>query len=173
MSSFLEEFDAHVAERAAMEGEYGTAPKPLDASQAGRVIDELKADGQNEKLQELLDHRVPPGVDEAAYGKATWLSALATGKESYISISCVYSVELLGTMQGGYNVATMVDLLKDPEAEIAEMAAKQLSGALSESSSYTRTTLKESVPGSQELSLLFLGCEANGPYGHIKKVFLI
>jgi aconitate hydratase 2/2-methylisocitrate dehydratase len=130
MSSFLEEYDAHVSERAAMAGGYGIAPKPLDASQAGRVIDELKADGKNEKLQELLVHRVPPGVDEAAYVKATWLSALATGKESHPSISRVYAVELLGTMQGGYNVATMVDLLKDPEPDIADMAAKQLSRTL-------------------------------------------
>jgi GMP synthase-like glutamine amidotransferase len=49
---------------------------------------------------------------------------------------------------------------------------------LPESSSYTPTILKESVPGTeppQELSLLFLGCEANqpyGPYGHTARLFL-
>eukprot|EP00980_Cylindrotheca_fusiformis_P028293 scaffold22589_cov138-Cylindrotheca_fusiformis.AAC.56 len=130
MSSFLEEYDAHVAERAAMAGGVGVAPKPLDASQASRVIEELKKDGENDRLLELIVNRVPPGVDEAAYVKATWLSALAMGTESHPSISRIRAVELLGTMQGGYNVLTLVDLLKDPEAEIADAAAKQLSKTL-------------------------------------------
>ncbi|CAJ1922200.1 unnamed protein product [Cylindrotheca closterium] len=130
MSAFLAEYDAHVAERAAMAGGIGIAPKPLDASQTSSVIEELKADSGNERLLELLVHRIPPGVDEAAYVKATWLSALAMGKESHPSISRVYAVELLGTMQGGYNVGTLVSLLKDPETEIAESAAKQLSKTL-------------------------------------------
>jgi len=73
-----------------------------------------------------LIHRVPPGVDDAAYVKATWLSALATGKETNQSISRARAVELLGTMQGGYNVATLVELLNDPDSEIADLAADQL-----------------------------------------------
>ena len=130
MSSFLDEYDAHVAERAAMADGIGIAPKPLDASQTNQVIDELKASGGNDKLLELLVHRIPPGVDEAAYVKATWLSALATGKESHPSISREYAVELLGTMQGGYNVGTLVDLLKDSDAGIADKAADQLASTL-------------------------------------------
>ncbi|KAL3940670.1 MAG: hypothetical protein SGBAC_004835 [Bacillariaceae sp.] len=130
MSAFLTEYDSHVAERAAMAGGIGIAPKPLDASQTSTVIEELKQDSGNERLLELLVNRIPPGVDETAYVKATWLSALATGKESHPAISRVYAVELLGTMQGGYNVGTLVDLLKDPEAEISAAAAKQLSRTL-------------------------------------------
>jgi aconitate hydratase 2/2-methylisocitrate dehydratase len=129
MSSFLQEYDLHVAERAAMANGFGIAPKPLDAAQTATVIEELKQDS-NERLLELLVHRVPPGVDEAAYVKATWLSALATGKESNASISRAYAVELLGTMQGGYNVSTLVELLKDSDAAIADLAAKQLSKTL-------------------------------------------
>ena len=130
MSSFLDEYDAHVAERAAMADGFGVAPKPLDAGQTSKVIDELKQGGANDRLLDLLVHRIPPGVDEAAYVKATWLSALATGKESHPSISRQYAVELLGTMQGGYNVSTLVDLLKDSDAEIADLAAQQLSHTL-------------------------------------------
>ena len=74
-SSFLDEYDAHVQERAAMANGFGIAPKPLDAGQANRVISEMKEDTSNEKLKDLIVHRVPPGVDEAAYVKATWLSA--------------------------------------------------------------------------------------------------
>lgn len=129
MSSFLDEYDAHVSERAAMANGFGIAPKPLDASQCSKVIDELKQ-GPNERLLELLVHRVPPGVDEAAYVKATWLSALATGKETNPSVSRAYAVELLGTMQGGYNVATLVELLNDSDDAIADLAAVQLSKTL-------------------------------------------
>ena len=120
MSSFLEAYDEHVAERAAMANGFGVAPKPLDATQASSVIQELKEDGSNDRLLELLVHRVPPGVDEAAYVKATWLSALAKGVESHPQISRIHAIELLGTMQGGYNVGTLVELLKDPDAAIAK-----------------------------------------------------
>mmetsp|Transcript_10997 Transcript_10997/g.17634 ORF Transcript_10997/g.17634 Transcript_10997/m.17634 type:complete len:918 (+) Transcript_10997:95-2848(+) len=129
MSSFLDEYDQHVAERAAMANGFGIAPKPLDAAQTSKVIEELKQ-GPNEKLLDLLVNRIPPGVDEAAYVKATWLSALALGKETNPSISRAYAVELLGTMQGGYNVSTLVELLKDSDEEIANLAAKQLSTTL-------------------------------------------
>lgn len=130
MSSFLDAYDAHVAERAAMANGFGVAPKPLDASQVSQVIQELKDNGKNDRLLELLAHRVPPGVDEAAYVKATWLSAIAKGIETHPSISRRYAVELLGTMQGGYNVNTLVELLKDSDAEIADAAAKELSHTL-------------------------------------------
>jgi aconitate hydratase 2 / 2-methylisocitrate dehydratase len=130
MSAFLEEYDAHVAERKAMANGFGVAPKPLDADQTSRLIDELKK-GPNDRLKELLIHRIPPGVDEAAYVKATWLSALAMGTEANESISRELAVELLGTMQGGYNVGTLVDLLKNEhEPDLAMLAAKQLSHTL-------------------------------------------
>jgi aconitate hydratase 2/2-methylisocitrate dehydratase len=130
MSSFLASYDEHVAERSAMAGGFGIAPKPLDAAQTSQVIQELKEDGSNDRLMELLVHRVPPGVDEAAYVKATWLSAVAKGVESHPQISRLYAIELLGTMQGGYNVNTLVALLKDPDAEVANACAKQLSRTL-------------------------------------------
>lgn len=130
MSSFLESYDAHVAERAAMANGFGIAPKPLDASQTSQVIQELKDDGSNERLVELLVNRVPPGVDEAAYVKATWLSAIAKGIELHPSISRLFAVKLLGSMQGGYNVNTLVELLKDSDAAVAEAAATELSQTL-------------------------------------------
>lgn len=129
LSSFLDEYEGLVAERAAMGGGLGIPPPPLDASQTGSVIEELKQ-GPNDKLKELLVHRVPPGVDDAAYVKATWLSALATGKETNESISRSLAIELLGTMQGGYNVATLVGLLNDPDSAIADLAGDQLSHTL-------------------------------------------
>jgi aconitate hydratase 2/2-methylisocitrate dehydratase len=124
-SVFLDEYDKIIEERASMAGGVGIPPQPLDAGQTSQVIAELK-EGPNERLEELLVHRIPPGVDDAAYVKATWLSALAAGKETNESISRARAVELLGTMQGGYNVATLVECLSDSDAAIADLAADQL-----------------------------------------------
>jgi len=129
MSTFLDEYDVIIEERAGMAGGFGIPPKPLDPSQISQVIEELK-EGPNERLEELLIHRVPPGVDDAAYIKATWLSALAAGKETNESISRAFAIELLGTMQGGYNVATLVECLSDSDPAIADLASEQLKHTL-------------------------------------------
>ena len=130
-SSFLDGYRQHTEERAAMAEGFGVAPKPLSAEDVSQVIEALKgADSNHEELLALLVHRVPPGVDDAAYVKASWLSALALGEEQSPYISREYAVELLGTMQGGYNVQTLIDCLSDSDAAIADLAAKQLSTTL-------------------------------------------
>eukprot|EP00954_Amorphochlora_amoebiformis_P028526 1391817-Amorphochlora_amoeboformis.AAC.1 len=68
---------------------------------------------------------IPAGVDEAAYVKASFLSAVAKGTESSPLVSKEKAVELLGTMQGGYNISTLIDLLDD--AALAPLAGKCLS----------------------------------------------
>ena len=45
-------------------------------------------------------------------------------------ISPKKAVELLGTMMGGYNVASLIDLLKDERTEIAQLAADALKKTL-------------------------------------------
>jgi aconitate hydratase 2/2-methylisocitrate dehydratase len=132
-SKFLTAYEAHVEERKLEGAGLGIAPKPLDAEQVSELIDELKtaeAGKAADDMLRLLTHRVPPGVDEAAYVKATWLSALANQEETCQHISRLHAVELLGTMQGGYNVATLVELLDDGDSEIATMAATKLSHTL-------------------------------------------
>jgi aconitate hydratase 2 / 2-methylisocitrate dehydratase len=117
---------------------WGVAPQPLTAAQVGDLIAELEASSKSgnntkeevDKLVELLSHRVPPGVDEAAYVKADYLSALATGKKTLAAISRLDAIKLLGTMQGGYNVATLIECLSDTDAKIASAAATELSHTL-------------------------------------------
>ena len=132
---FLDSYAEHVAERAAMADGIGIAPKPLDANQVQSLIKELRdssvSSGDKEELVQLLSHRVPPGVDEAAYVKASYLSGLALGKEAPTSsIDRKKAIELLGTMQGGYNVQTLVDLLSDKDESVAMLAAEQLKTTL-------------------------------------------
>ena len=122
----LEAYRKHVAERAAQ----GIVPQPLNAEQTAGLVELLKNPpaGEEEFLVDLITNRVPPGVDEAAYVKAGFLSAIAKGEATSPLISKQRAVELLGTMQGGYNIATMVELLDD--AELAAVAAEQLKHTL-------------------------------------------
>ncbi|OEO25476.1 bifunctional aconitate hydratase 2/2-methylisocitrate dehydratase [Pseudomonas sp. J237] len=122
----LEAYRKHVAERAAQ----GIVPQPLNAEQTAGLIELLKNPpaGEEEFLVDLITNRVPPGVDEAAYVKAGFLSAIAKGEVTSPLINKQRAVELLGTMQGGYNIATMVELLDD--AELGAVAAEQLKHTL-------------------------------------------
>ncbi|KOO07957.1 bifunctional aconitate hydratase 2/2-methylisocitrate dehydratase [Vibrio hepatarius] len=122
----LEAYRKHVEERAAE----GVVPKPLDAEQVAGLVELLKnpPQGEEEFLLDLLENRIPPGVDEAAYVKAGFLTAVAKGEVSSPLVSREKAAQLLGTMQGGYNIAPLVDLLDDDA--LAAIAAKALSHTL-------------------------------------------
>jgi len=122
----LEAYRKHVEERAAL----GIVPQPLNAEQTAGLVDLLKNPpaGEEEFLLDLLTNRVPPGVDEAAYVKAGFLSAVAKGEATSPLLTKLRAVELLGTMQGGYNIATLVELLDD--ADLSSAAAKELKHTL-------------------------------------------
>ncbi|MFO7527734.1 MAG: bifunctional aconitate hydratase 2/2-methylisocitrate dehydratase [Marinobacter sp.] len=122
----LEAYREHVAEREAL----GIPPKPLNAEQTAALVELLKNPpaGEEETLVYLLENRIPPGVDEAAYVKAAFLSAIAKGEVTSPLISKEYAVKLLGMMQGGYNIETLVALLDD--SELAELAGEQLKKTL-------------------------------------------
>ncbi|MBQ45687.1 MAG: bifunctional aconitate hydratase 2/2-methylisocitrate dehydratase [Porticoccaceae bacterium] len=122
----LEAYRAHVTERQLQ----GIPPKPLDPEWTAGLVDLLKAPPKGEEsfLLDLISNRVPPGVDEAAYVKASFLSALIKGDTSSPLIDRRLAVKLLGNMHGGYNVATLVGLLDDDE--LRELAAKELKSTL-------------------------------------------
>ncbi len=122
----LEAYRKHVAERAAQ----GIVPQPLNAEQTAGLVDLLKNPpaGEEEFLLDLITNRVPPGVDEAAYVKAGFLSAIAKGEATSPLLDKKRATELLGTMQGGYNIATLVELLDS--AELGAIAAEQLKHTL-------------------------------------------
>ncbi|MBD3634228.1 MAG: aconitate hydratase B, partial [Methylophaga sp.] len=116
----LTEYQSHVEERA----QQGLPPLPLDAEQVSTLVEALKAGDENsEALLELLIHRVPPGVDQSAYVKAGFLTDIAKGNTKCDLITPVRATELLGTMMGGYNVQSLIELLDIEEtAPAAEKA---------------------------------------------------
>ena len=107
----LEAYRAHVAERAAL----GIPPLPLTMQQTTELVELLKNPpvGEEAALVELITHRVPAGVDDAAKVKAEFLAKVSKGLEKSPLISSVKATELLGTMLGGYNIKPLIDLLDD------------------------------------------------------------
>lgn len=122
----LENYRAHVAERAAL----GIPPLPLTAKQTAELIELLKNPpaGEEQTLVDLITNRVPAGVDDAAKVKASYLAAVALGKEKCALISRAKATELLGTMLGGYNISPLIELLDD--AEVGTVAADALKKTL-------------------------------------------
>ncbi len=122
----LEVYRAHVAERASL----GIPPLPLDAKQVASLIELIKAppSGEADFLLDLLTSRVPPGVDDAAKVKASFLAAVAFGDLDVEILSAARATELLGTMVGGYNVKPLIDLLDHPE--VAHLAVHALQHTL-------------------------------------------
>ncbi len=126
MSQMLTEYRAHVAEREAL----GVPPQPLTDAQTADLVELLKNPpaGEEEYLVDLLENRVPAGVDQAAYVKAAFLNAIVKGEATSPLITKERAVYLLGTMLGGYNVAPLVDLLDN--AELGGLAAEALKKTL-------------------------------------------
>lgn len=116
----LTEYQSHVEQRA----QEGLPPLPLNAEQVSTLVEQLKQGDENsEALLDLLVHRVPPGVDQSAYVKAGFLTDVAKGETQCELVSQVRATELLGTMMGGYNVQSLIELLDiDATADAAEKA---------------------------------------------------
>ncbi|OKH33033.1 bifunctional aconitate hydratase 2/2-methylisocitrate dehydratase [[Phormidium ambiguum] IAM M-71] len=124
----LSGYRQQVEERAKL----GIPPLPLSAQETSELCELLKNPpaGEEEYLVELLRDRVPPGVDPAAYVKAGFLTAIAKGEITSPLIAPEWAVYLLGTMVGGYNVQSLIDLLKSKNPAIASHAASALSKTL-------------------------------------------
>jgi aconitate hydratase 2 / 2-methylisocitrate dehydratase len=122
----LAAYRQHAAERAAQ----GIPALPLDARQVSELIELIKNPpaGEEAFLMELLTYRVPPGVDDAAKVKASFLAAVAHGDLKVGLIGKAKATELLGTMVGGYNVHPLIELLDD--AEVAPVAGAALKKTL-------------------------------------------
>ena len=122
----LEAYRKHVEERACE----GVPAKPLNAEQVTGLVELLKnppAD-EEETLIDLITNRVPPGVDEAAYVKAGFLSAIVKGEATSPIIDKKHAIRLLGMMLGGYNIETLIAALECEQ--LGALAGEQLKKTL-------------------------------------------
>jgi aconitate hydratase 2/2-methylisocitrate dehydratase len=123
--SFLEKYNQHVAEREAL----GVPPLPLTKEQTAEVVGGIKRGENLDIYVDLLNNRVSPGVDDAAYVKADFLNAIVTGEVSTPAISKIDAINTLGKMLGGFNVTPLVNALKLAD-DVAQAAANALKGTL-------------------------------------------
>lgn len=126
MENFIENYQQQVDERAAL----GVVPQPLSAEQTAQLVELLKNPPAEQAvfLLDLFTNRIPAGVDEAAYVKAAFLADITKGVATSPLISPAHAVKLLGTMQGGYNIETLLSALDNPE--LAPIAVETLSKTL-------------------------------------------
>ena len=120
----------HYRKLVAKRGNQGIPPLPLTAEQVQELtllLENPPINEDKEFLVNLLKHRIPPGVDQAAYVKATWLSSVAQSSTTTELISPLEATKLLGTMVGGYNVSALIQILKNKNETIASCAAQSLS----------------------------------------------
>ena len=100
-------------------------PLPLNPQQTAELIEYIK-DETHQNLDEALNlllHKVPAGVDQAAYIKAGFLNDIANKKITSSVLTPEKAIQVLGTMLGGYNVQALVPLL---DSEFADEAVKAL-----------------------------------------------
>jgi aconitate hydratase 2 / 2-methylisocitrate dehydratase len=102
----------------------GLPALPLNSKQTADLVELLKNDNavNVDFLIDLLTEHVPAGVDQAAFVKAAFLTDIANNKTLIPYITPEKSIELLGTMLGGYNVQSLVALLSTDQAENAVKA---------------------------------------------------
>ena len=125
----LNDYRKHALERDAK----GIPPLPLNAKQTHlltSLLEEPPETENHEFLVDLLKNRIPPGVDEASYVKASWLSAIAQGNSRSPLISPLEATKLLGTMIGGYNVSALIEILQNKNEKLAKCAEEALSKTL-------------------------------------------
>jgi aconitate hydratase 2/2-methylisocitrate dehydratase len=122
----IQDYLKHKAEREAL----SIPPKPLNADQVKALATLLQnpKDHDPALLRDLMENRIPAGVDEAAEVKAAFLSDLALGRCASPLITPADSIFLLSSMGGGYNIRPLMDLLSHPD--MAEDAARALSGII-------------------------------------------
>ncbi|MBD3790260.1 MAG: bifunctional aconitate hydratase 2/2-methylisocitrate dehydratase [Campylobacterales bacterium] len=126
--ALIEEYKAHTAERAKL----GVPPLALNAEQTAELVELLKADKIEEQdyLLDLIENKIPGGVDDAAYVKAAFLNAIVQGDARSHAIDKVHAVKILGKMLGGFNVGPLVEALKSSYVEVAQAAADELKNTI-------------------------------------------
>ncbi len=122
--AFIEDYKAHTEERLAL----GVPPLALTAGQVADLVELLKADEIKEELYllDLLENKIPAGVDDAAYVKAAFLNAIVHDDAHSHAISKMSAVKMLGKMLGGFNVGPLIDGLRNNNVALAQESADQL-----------------------------------------------
>ena len=103
-------------------------PPCLSIDHVKELCNILENNFNNDKYNDFLLYNflnnITPGVDETSYIKANLLNKICKEEIKVDLINKQGAVKILGTMQGGYNINILVDLLDDPQ--LGNLALKEL-----------------------------------------------
>ena len=106
---------------------YNIPLEVLNEKEVNELCTTLKNSDDKNHL-DLFKNRIQPGVDTTSNIKASFLNEIAKGNIETKLIDKKKSVYLLGTMQGGYNVEPLINLLTDKE--LGKLASETLSDTI-------------------------------------------
>ena len=86
----------------------GIPPLPLNTQQVSDLCSIIRSNEYNYSdkkfIQDQFINRITPGVDETSYLKANLLNDICNDNVKSNMFSKKKAIDILGTMQGGYNV---------------------------------------------------------------------
>ena len=102
-------------------------PKILNYNEVKELCENIKNPQEDERefLMYQFENRISPGVDDTSHLKASFLNSICIGETNCDLIDKKKAIQLLGTMQGGYNIEPLINML-DSE-EFGDYASEELS----------------------------------------------
>ena len=107
------------------------SPEILNIDQVNElceILSKKKVYKHSDLFLDLFKNRISPGVDETSKVKASFLNNICKDVIYSPYINKEEAVKILGTMQGGYNIEPLIDMLSDKK--LGELAAKKLSNLI-------------------------------------------
>ena len=121
-------FKSSVLENVKTRNSQNIKPNILDIEQVTELCDLLsqkKDDDNKDFYMDMFTNRISPGVDDTSKIKASFLNNICQEKIESPYIDKLEAIKILGTMQGGYNIEPLIEMLKN--RDYGYHAAKALS----------------------------------------------
>ena len=115
-------------EKIRLREEMGIVPEILNYKEVEELCKEL----QNPKDKEIpfllnqFTQRIVPGVDDTSRLKANFLLDFCLQKINCPVITEYDAIKILGTMQGGYNIEALIQLLENKNENFAKLSSNEL-----------------------------------------------
>ena len=124
----MSSFKKSVLENIQSRNQQRIKPNILDKKQVielCNILTEKKDENNKEFYIDMFTNRISPGVDETSKIKASFLNNICQEKIESPYINKLEAIQILGTMQGGYNIEPLIEMLNN--RDYGYYAAKALS----------------------------------------------
>jgi len=123
ISTFKKKIDLSISKR----NKLNIEAEILNFNQVEELINELKSPEKGEEvfLLNQLKNRILPGVDDTSKLKANFLLDIIEERSNSPIIDKIDAINILGTMQGGYSIESLVKILETKNAPFASEELKK------------------------------------------------